>query len=54
MNFGAIEFLLIGLGTIVLTLVALWIREEFLDWRSARHHRDPERRPRARGRRGND
>jgi hypothetical protein len=54
MNFGAIEFLLIGLGTIVLTLVALWVREEILDWRAARHHRDPERRQRPRNRRPDD
>jgi hypothetical protein len=54
MKFGAIEVLLLGLGTVVLTLVALWVREEFLDWRHSRHHRDPERRGRARGRRWND
>jgi hypothetical protein len=51
MKFGAIEFLLIGLGTVVLTLVALWIREEILDWRATRHHRGGERRSKTRGRR---
>jgi hypothetical protein len=51
MKFGAIEFLLIGLGTVVLTLVALWIREEILDWRATRHQRGDERRSKTRGRR---
>jgi hypothetical protein len=54
MKFGAIEILLLGLGTLVLTLIALWIREEILDWRHTRHHRNPERRARTRGRRWTD
>jgi hypothetical protein len=54
MKFGAIEFLLTGLGTIVLTLIALWIREEFLDWRSTRQYRDIERRTKRGGRRRSD
>jgi len=55
MKFGAIEILLVCLGTVVLTLIALWIREEILDWRSSRHHREGERRqPGSRGRRKGD
>lgn len=54
MKFGAIEILLIGLGTVVLTLIALWIREEIHDWRSTRHHHGPERRKLPRGRRRGD
>lgn len=53
MKFGAIEILLIGLGTVVLTLIALWLREEIIDWRATRHHRHEDRRARARGRRWN-
>lgn len=51
MKLGPIEILLLSLGTLVLTLVALWIREEYLDWRATRHHRAEERRLRPRGRR---
>lgn len=51
MNFGAIEILLLGLGTVVLTLVALWIREELIDWRASRHQREADRRNRSHGRR---
>ena len=54
MKFGAIEILLIVLGTVVLTLIALWIREEIIDWRATRHHREEERRGKLRGRRRND
>jgi hypothetical protein len=54
MKFGPIEILLLVLGTVVLTLIALWIREEFLDWRSTRHHRAEDRRQRPRGRRHSD
>jgi hypothetical protein len=54
MKFGAIEILLIGLGTVVLTLIALWLREEIVDWRANRHHREEERRAKARGRRRYD
>lgn len=54
MKFGAIEILLIGLGTVVLTLIALWAREEIIDWRATRHHRREDRRTPARGRRWND
>lgn len=54
MKFGAIEILLIGLGTVVLTLIALWAREEIIDWRTTRHHRREDRRAKARGRRRND
>lgn len=54
MKFGAIEILLIGLGTMVLTLIALWVREEIIDWRASRHHRIPDRRERPRGRRRHD
>jgi hypothetical protein len=48
MKFGAIEILLVCLGTVVLTLIVLWIREEVADWRSSRSHRDEERRSRSR------
>jgi len=51
MKFGTIEILLLGLGTIVLTLIALWVREELLDWWTTRHYRREERRRRARARR---
>jgi hypothetical protein len=54
MKFGALEILLVALGTVVLTLIALWVREEFLDWRATRHHREDDRRRRARGRRRGD
>jgi hypothetical protein len=54
MKFGAIEILLIGLGTVVLTLISLWAREEIIDWRATRHHRREDRRTRARGRRRYD
>ena len=54
MKFGAIEILLLGLGTVVLTLIALWLREEIVDWRATRHHRQEDRRRRAHGRRRND
>jgi hypothetical protein len=54
MKLGAIEILLIGLGAVVLTLVALWLREELIDWRATRHHREEDRRAKARGRRRND
>lgn len=54
MKFGAIEILLIGLGTVVLTLIALWLREEIIDWRASRHHREEDRRAKARGRRRHD
>lgn len=54
MKFGAIEILLIVLGTVVLTLIALWVREELIDWRATRHHRQEDRRSKARGRRWND
>ena len=54
MKFSAIEILLIGLGAVVLTLIALWLREEIIDWRSTRHHRREDRRARSRGRRWND
>lgn len=54
MKLGAIEILLIVLGTVVLTLIALWVREEIIDWRATRHHREEERRSRLRGRRRND
>ena len=54
MKLGAIEILLIVLGTVVLTLIALWIREELIDWRSTRHHREENRRGKLRGRRRND
>ena len=48
MKLGAIEILLIVLGTVVLTLIALWVREEIIDWRATRHHRAEERRGRRR------
>jgi hypothetical protein len=51
MKFGAIEILLIGLGTVVLLLIALWVREEFIEWRGNRVHRDLERRRGPRDRR---
>jgi hypothetical protein len=54
MKFGAIEILLIVLGTVVLTLIALWVREEVLDWRASRHHREEDRRNKLRGRRRHD
>jgi hypothetical protein len=44
MKFGVIEYLLIGLGTLVLTLVALWVREELSEWLDQRRYRGPERR----------
>ena len=53
MKFGAIEILLIGLGTVVLTLIALWAREELIDWRATRHHRREDRRARPRDKRWN-
>lgn len=52
MRFGPIEIVLLCLGTIVLTLLILWVREEILDWRSARRQREEERRFRARRRHG--
>ncbi len=51
MKFGIIEYLLIALGTIVLTLIVLWIREELLDWLDQRQYRGPERRRGPRDRR---
>ena len=54
MKLGAIEILLIVLGTVVLTLIALWVREEVVDWRATRHQREEERRSKLRGRRRND
>lgn len=48
MKFGTIEILLVCLGTVVLTLIVLWIREEIADWRSSRHHREEDRRARSR------
>lgn len=54
MKFGAIEILLIGLGTVVLTLIALWAREEIVDWLATRHHRREDRRAKTRGRRRYD
>lgn len=51
MKYGPIELLLIGLGAVVLTLIALWVREELNDWRATRHQREEERRHRLRGRR---
>jgi hypothetical protein len=54
MKFGAIEILLIGLGTVVLTLIGLWLREEIIDWRATRHHREEDRRAKTRGRRRHD
>lgn len=53
MKFGAIEILLISLSTVVLTLIALWLREEIIDWRTTRHHRREDRRARPRNRRWN-
>jgi hypothetical protein len=50
MRLGLIEILLLCLGTIVLTLLALWVREELLAWRSTRQQREEERRFRARRR----
>ncbi len=50
MKFGAIEILLFSLGTVVLTLLALWLREEILDWRASRHHRDEDRQDKPRRR----
>ncbi len=44
MKLGPIEILLIALGTLVLTLIALWVREELLDWRSSRPDREAKRR----------
>ena len=54
MKLGAIEILLIVLGTVVLTLIALWVREEVVDWHATRHQREEERRGKVRGRRRND
>jgi hypothetical protein len=54
MKFGAIELLLIGLGSVVLTLIALWVREEIIDWRNTRRYRREERRTKPRGRRWRD
>jgi hypothetical protein len=51
---GAIEILLIVLGSVVLALIALWIREAIVDWCAPRHHRAENRRGKVRGRRGND
>lgn len=51
MKLGAIEILLIGLGTVVLTLIALWVREELADWRNHRVDRDLDRRHGPRDRR---
>jgi hypothetical protein len=48
MSFSAIEILLFCLGTVVLTLLGLWLREEIIDWRATRHQREEERRNRAR------
>ncbi len=50
MRFSPVEIFLISLGTVVLTLVLLWLREEFLDWRATRHQREAERRHRERHR----
>jgi hypothetical protein len=54
MKFGANEILIIGLGMVVLTLIALWAREEIIDWRATRHHRREDRRAKTRGRRRYD
>jgi hypothetical protein len=51
MKFRVIEILLLGLGTIVLALIAVWVREELLEWRDQRQHRGPERRRGPRDRR---
>lgn len=51
MKFGTLEILLLGLGATVLTLIALWVREELLDWWTTRHYRQEERRRKARARR---
>jgi hypothetical protein len=54
MKFGWFEITLIVIATIVLTLIALWIREEVLDWWETRHHREEDRRVNGRGRRRRD
>jgi hypothetical protein len=54
MTFGWFEITLIVIATIILTLIALWIREELLDWWATRHHREEDRRGRSRGRRRGD
>jgi hypothetical protein len=46
MKLDAIALLLIGLSAAVLTLIALWIREELILWRSTRHHREQDGRAR--------
>jgi hypothetical protein len=51
MKFGVIEVLLIALGAIVLLLIALWVREELVEWRHNRVYRDQERRRGPRDRR---
>jgi hypothetical protein len=50
MKFGPIEILLIAINTVVLTLIALWIRAEILHWRATRHDREHERRAGGRNR----
>ena len=51
MKLGALDLLLLGLAAVMLTLIALWLREEFLDWRATRHQREENRRRKARHRR---
>lgn len=51
MKFGIIEILLIALGTLVLTLIAIWVREEVLEWLDQRQYRGPDRRRGPRDRR---
>ena len=51
MKFGIIEILLIALGTLMLTLIAIWVREEVLEWLDQRQYRGPDRRRGPRDRR---
>jgi len=43
MRLGPVEILLLCLGTVVVTLLVLWVRQEFIDWRATRHRRPPAR-----------
>lgn len=45
---SALDIVILGTATVTLTCIAVWLREEIIDWRSKRHHREHDRELRAR------
>ena len=45
-SLGLYQLLLIVLGTVALTLAALWARDSYIEWRDARKYREQRARQR--------